>query len=238
MSQFRPLWGFTAFMLTFFIGCIFLGGWQLQRLQWKLNLIRQAEENLKAPPISIDKALAADIRGAQYRRVRITGRFDHSREAYVFSTAANGVPVYHVITPIVFGSSKRLLVDRGLVPAGLRERFSRSVGDTEGVRDLTGVWRIPDAPGIFTPTPNYARRIWYARDVLDIARLDGIKLVEPVIIELDATPNRGVWPKGGQTIVTFRNDHLQYAITWFAIAAVILVGWLVLHFSRGRIRVS
>ena len=47
--------------------------------------------------------------------------------------------------------------------------------------------------------------------------------------------NPGGWPKGGQTVVTFRNEHLQYAITWFALAAGLLAVYLAYHRSRGRL---
>jgi surfeit locus 1 family protein len=58
-----------------------------------------------------------------------------------------------------------------------------------------------------------------------------------VIVEVDATPNPGGWPKGGQTIVTLPNDHLQYAITWFLLAAALVVIYFAYHRARGRLTV-
>ena len=102
-------------------------------------------------------------------------------------------------------------------------------------RRIVGVWRYGDAPGAFTPHPDLAKRIWYVRDVAAIARADHIKPAAPVLIEADATPNPGGWPKGGQTVVTFRNEHLQYAITWFLMAAGLLGVYLAYHVSKGRL---
>src|SRR5438045_9513190 len=116
MLHFRPLWKFTALMLPLCLACIALGVWQLERLQWKLALIAQVERNLKAPPISADKALALGTQGAQYRHVALIGRFDHSKEAYAFATGEGGAPVYHVITPFTLNDGRVLLVDRGSVP--------------------------------------------------------------------------------------------------------------------------
>ena len=101
---------------------------------------------------------------------------------------------------------------------------------------LVGVWRVPDAPGAFTPAPDQAHRIWYARDLEGIAAADHIRLAAPVVIEADATPNPGGWPKGGQTVVTFRNNHLSYAITWFGLAAGLIGVYLAYHISKGRLR--
>lgn len=231
----RPLWKFTGLMLPLFLGCIALGVWQLERLQWKLALIAQVNHNLAAPPISVEGALAMGAAAAQYHRVTLGGRYENSKEAYVFATDATGAPAYHVITPFTLDGGRTLLVDRGIVPEALRDPHTRAVGELEGEQQITGVWRVPDPPGWFTPRPNLAQRIWYARDVIGIAKADRIKLAAPAIIEADATPNPGGWPQGGQTVVTFRNDHLQYAITWFGLAAVTLGGWIAFHISRDRL---
>ncbi|MEI9885188.1 MAG: SURF1 family cytochrome oxidase biogenesis protein [Rhizomicrobium sp.] len=86
-----------------------------------------------------------------------------------------------------------------------------------------------------TPPPDRARRIWYVRDVAGIARADGFAVSAPALIEADAAPNPGGWPKGGQTVVTFRNEHLQYAITWYLMAAALLGVYLAYHVSQGRL---
>ena len=171
----------------------------------------------------------------QYHRVKLRGRLLNASEAYVFTTGDHGVPVYHVLTPFKLDDGRVLLVDRGIVPERLRDPHSRPAGELKGKQRIIGIWRVPDAPGLFTPPPNIARRIWYARDVQGIAKTEHIPLAAPVIVEADATPNPGGWPKGGQTAFTFRNDHLQYAITWFALAAVVLGGWIAYHVSLGRI---
>ena len=235
MLRFRPSWKFTAFMLPLFLGCVALGLWQMERLQWKLALIAQVNRNLQAAPIPIQRALSMHAGAAQYHRVVLTGRFDNANEAYVFSTNASGAPAYHVLTPFTLKDGRILLVDRGIVPERLRDPRRRAAGELKGERQITGIWRIPDSSGVFTPAPNLARHIWYARDVQSIAKADRIRLAAPVIIEADATPNPGGWPKGGQTVVSFRNEHLQYAITWFALALVILGGWAAYSISQAKL---
>jgi surfeit locus 1 family protein len=233
---FRPLPGLTLFGAALFAFLVWLGVWQLERLQWKLGLIASVNHNLAAPPVALDQAVRTGAAGSQYHRVRMDGRFDNTKEAYVFTTDADGDAVYHVLTPFetAFGA---FLVDRGLIPIDKRDPATRRAGEIEGPAKITGVWRIPDPPGYFTPTPDIAHRVWYSRDLVGIAKADGIRLVEPVIVEADAAPNPGGWPKGGQTQVTFRNEHLQYAITWFALAAGLLGVYLAYHISRGRLGV-
>ena len=232
---FRPYPGLTiACALLFAILCG-LGSWQLERLQWKLALIARVNGHMAAPPLTLDQIAALPTEEAQYHRVTLTGRFDHAREAYAFATA-DGAAVYHVLTPFRTDDGRTLMVDRGEVPKELLNPATRAAGNVSGDTAVTGVWRLPDAPGAFTPPPDIAHRIWYARDLKAIATADHLTLSAPVVIEAAATPNPGGWPKGGQTVVTFRNQHLSYAVTWFGLAICLLGVWFAYNFSRGRIR--
>ena len=235
MLHFRPLWKLTFASAVLFAILISLGVWQVNRLHWKLGLIAQVDRNMHAAPLSTDEALAMG-QAAQYHRVVLDGRFDNSKEAYVFGTE-NAAPVYHVIAPFTTNDGREFLVDRGVVPKEKLDPETRLAGRTAGETHVVGVWRTPDPPGAFTPTPDTAHRIWFAHDLKDIAKADGItKLAAPIVIEADATPNAGGWPRGGQTVVTFRNEHLQYAITWFGLAAVLFGVYIAYHVSRGRLR--
>lgn len=231
---FRPYPGMTIACTILFAILCGLGGWQLERLQWKLALIARVNGHMTAAPVSLDQVVAMDADTAQYRRVTLTGHFDHGREAYVFTTD-EGAPVYHVLTPFLTNNGRTLIVDRGEVPKDKLNPALRSAGNVAGETHITGVWRVPDAPGVFTPAPDTAHRIWYARDLKGIAAADHLSLAAPVVVEADATPNPGGWPKGGQTVVTFRNAHLSYAVTWFGLALGLLGIWFAYHISKGRI---
>ena len=235
--SFRPLPVLTIACAILFAALVALGAWQLQRLSWKLGLIAQVKNNMASAPLSLDEALAMGA-GAEYHRVRLAGRFDNAEEAYVFGTGVEGAPVFHVLVPFTTVEGRIVLVDRGIVPRDLRDRSMRRTGLIEGRTVIVGVWRTPTPAGSFTPAPNLAQRIWYSRDVAGIARADKVRLATPVIVEADSTPNRGGWPKGGQTEVNFRNEHLQYAITWFLLAAGLIAVYLAYHVSRGRLTVS
>ncbi len=232
--RFRPYPGVTIAVLIATAILVGLGVWQLERLQWKLALIAEVNGHMAAPPVSLDDALRLNADKAQYRRVALAGRFDNAKEAYVFTTGADGTPVYHVLTPFLTDDGRALLVDRGYVPKERLDPATRT--PVEGETRLVGVWRTPDAPGVFTPAPDQAHRIWYARDMRGIAAADHVRLAAPNLIEADATPNPGGWPKGGQTVVSFRNEHLSYAVTWFGLAAGLIGVYFAYHASKGRLR--
>jgi len=231
MLVFRPLPFFSFAAAVLFASLVSLGVWQLDRLQWKLALIARVDRNMHAAPLTPAPGSHVD----EYRRVAFDGRFDNAKEAYAFGTDKDGAPVYHVIVPFTVADGRIFLVDRGIVPKELLDPATRRAGERDGTAHLVGIWRTPDAAGMFTPKPDLAHRIWYSRDVRAIAKSDGATLAAPVIIEADATPNPGFWPKGGQTVVAFRNEHLQYAITWFALAAALFGVYLAYHVSRKRL---
>ena len=232
---FRPIPALTLACLPALAALLTLGVWQLDRLQWKLGLIDEMTHNMSAAPIPIDRALTMDAKAAQYRHVSLKGHFDNSKEVFVYTTAKDGAPAYHVVTPFALDDGRVFLVDRGLIPLPLRDPATRQAGELDGERSIAGIWRTPDAPGPFTPAPDIAHRIWYSRDLKSIATADGIVPAAPVIIEADAAANPGGWPKGGQTIVDLPNDHLQYAITWFALAAGLMFVYLAYHRAQGRL---
>lgn len=235
---FRPYPGMTFACAILFAILCGLGVWQLQRLQWKLALIASVNGHMTAAPVTLDQITTMPADEAQYRRVTLHGRFDHAKEAYVFTTDASGGPVYHVLTPFRTDGGKTLVVDRGAVPKEKLDPASRAAGNVTGETAVTGVWRAPDAPGLFTPPPDLAHRVWYARDLAGIAKADHITLSDPVLVEAGHAPNPGGLPRGGQTVVSFRNQHLSYAITWFGLAIVLLGVWFSYHISKGRIAVK
>jgi len=224
----------TALMLPILIG---LGVWQVQRLHWKEGLLASIDQSIHAKPLAIDDH--NDLEGARpaYLRVRARGQFDHTKEAYFFGSDVAGDPGYHVITPLHATNGMTFLVDRGYVPANKRDPATRPDGQVGGEQTIVGLLRTEDHAGLFTPRPDTTHRIWYVRDALAIARAEGIKLSDPGIIDADATPNPGGWPKGGQTIIDIPNNHLSYALTWFGLAVVLAGIYVSYHVANGRLNI-
>ena len=231
---FKPLPGLTIATFLGLALTITLGVWQVQRLQWKEDLIATANANIRKSPIVLDDALK-NSQASQYRKVRVRGHVLHDKEVAAFATGEGGKPLYHVITPFVTEDGRTLLVDRGIVPESLRAPAARAAGQIAGEQNLIGVWRTPDPPGAFTPPPDLKKRIWYSRDIAGISRAAGIQPVADAMIEADSATNPGGWPKGGQTRINFPNSHLQYAGTWFLLACVLLAVYVAFHISRGRL---
>ena len=234
----RGLLGLTAFMLAALAVLIGLGVWQLKRLDWKEALIAKIETRTKGAPITLKKAvaMAREGRDPSYYRIRVDGRFHHAKELYLYSVSDDGVG-WHVITPIETADGDMVLVDRGFIPDELKDPSSRALGQVENVVTVTGIARSPETQGLFIPDNEPKADRWFWRDLQAMASSafpGGIIQVAPFFVEADKSSVPGGWPEGGQTRLEIPNNHLQYAITWFLLAACLLVIYAV--YVRGRYR--
>ena len=235
--HFRPLPGLSIACAILFALLLGLGAWQIQRLHWKLALIAMIDRGMRAKPVELDDGGFPIIEPeTDYMHVTVKGRFDNGRETYLFAPSRDGDPGYHVLTPLIAPGGHVFLVDRGFVPGEKLAPATRRAGLVTGDVRVTGIWRWPSGRGLFTPNADAAHRIWYWHDLAGMEAIDHMKFSEPGILEADAAPNPGGWPRGGQTVVDLPNNHLSYALTWFGLAGGLLGVYLAFHISKGRLR--
>ena len=236
MIRFRPLLGPTLWTLPALLLLIGLGVWQVERLQWKLALIDAVSARTHAAPIPLGQAMGMRPAQAEWRNVRVEGHFLPGKEAYVFALDPNGQPGVRVIAPLVDDSGAVVLIDRGFVPDALRRYAGGGMGQPKGRVRITGILRLSQEPGLFSPAPDTKSRLVFVKNVPAIASILQVRPRAPILVEADATPNPGGFPLGGQTLVDIPNNHIAYAITWFGLALALLAVYLVYHHRQGRLR--
>lgn len=213
-----------------------LGVWQVERLFWKKALIERVEARIHAPPIAAPGPAGwADIAEAEYTRVSLTGHFLHEREALVQAVTERGAGSW-LLTPLVTDSGFTVLVNRGFVPPERRERASRAQALPEGTVTVTGLLRLSEPGGGFLRANAPAEDRWHSRDVAAIAAARSLSPVAPYFVDADATPNPGGFPVGGLTVVRFSDNHLVYAVTWFALAAMLAAALAFVLRHEARLR--
>jgi surfeit locus 1 family protein len=222
-ARFQPTLVPTLFTLVAVVVCAGLGVWQLERLHWKRNLIAERAAALAAPPVSPPRT-AADAATMESRRVTAEGEFLHDREILRVATGSTGGSRYEVLTPLREANGRVIIVNRGLIPVDLRDRAKRPGGEPAGPVRVTGIIRLPPAakPSWFLPDNKPERNLWFWIDLPAMAAAARLSEVAPFYIVADATPNAGGWPKGHNIAEPLPNNHLQYAITWFALAIAAL----------------
>ncbi len=200
-----------------------LGVWQLERRVWKLDLIDRVEQRVHAaavPMPGLASWSAVNRSEDEYRRVIASGRFLNDRETLVQALTVEG-PGYWVVTPLETTDHTIVLINRGFVPVDRRNPATRAEGNPMEPVAVTGLLRISEPGGGFLRKNDPATNRWYSRDVGAIAAARGLPQVAPFFIDADATPNPGGWPRGGLTVISFPNNHLVYALTWFSLATML-----------------
>lgn len=205
-----------------------LGVWQVQRRAWKLELISQVDQRVHRPAAAAPGPAqwpSLSRGGDEYRHVRATGTPRYDRETLVQATTDYGSG-YWVMTPLQLRDGGVVLVNRGFVLPAWRKRSApdQPAADIQ----VAGLLRMsePDLPFLRHNDP--ARNIWYSRDTGAIAAARGLGEVAPYFIDAEKRPGQApdptVAPVPGLTVLDFPNNHLSYAITWFALAAMVIVG--------------
>jgi len=200
-----------------------LGVWQLERRAWKLDLIARVGARIHATPVSIPPLdQGVDAARDEYRRVRLTGRFIHDRATLVDALTVEGSGFW-VLTPLDTGAGQ-IMINRGFVPAARKDDYGRPSGRVT----VTGLMRMTEPDGRFLRPNRPEADLWYSRDVAAIVHARKLGPVAPFFVDAERTTG---YPMGGLTVVNFRNTHLIYALTWFALAA--MAGYGILRLRRG-----
>ena len=209
-------WLGTVAIILALAALLGLGTWQLARLDWKRDLIATMERRMAAPAVAVETL--ADNPDSDYRRVTAHGRFDPSPVFFLFALSDSGQGGYHLLQPLRLADGRRLLVDRGWLPYDRQQDVFMPAGEVS----LAGILRRPQHSWN-QPANNPARNEWYGVDLPVMAGIAGISAFLPTVLEVDAAPNPGGYPHGGQTRVSLPNNHLGYALTWYGLAVALLV---------------
>ncbi len=200
---------------------IALGTWQMERRAEKQMLVEHVSARLQSAPVALPDRVS-DPAAFDYRRVTVQGYFLHDKEMLLSSRARRGIAGYHVVTPLKREGASAVLVDRGWVPHDRAAPARRAEGQVVGLVSVTGIARVPTRHGLFTPANDPARGFWIIADPALMAVTAGIGPVSGLIVEADATPNPGGYPKGTVPVAGVTDNHLQYALTWYSLALVLL----------------
>jgi surfeit locus 1 family protein len=217
--------------LLVFAVLIALGIWQIERKASKEALIAVLTERVAAPPQALPAAkdwTTLNRASDEYRRVKFTASFDNASEALVFAAATAFRPDVTnpgdwVFTPARLNDGRLIVVNRGFVPDTRRDPKSRPQGQIAEPIEIAGALRWPDERHWFTPSDDPARNLWFTRDPAGIAAAKGLdpKMVAPFYVEQEAPVPPGGLPQPGKLVIVLPDNHLQYALTWFGLAAVL-----------------
>jgi len=201
-----------------------LGTWQLERKAWKEALIATLDHRLNDAPVALPPAgewTRMNPENSEFTRVRLRVEFFDAGDALVYTSGSairDDVKSagYFVFSPARLPDGQQVVVNRGFVP-------SRSYPPVNGVTDIVGALRWPESGSAFVADHDAAGEVWMVRDPGAMAQRKSWGAVAPFYIEQEAPVPPGGLPHPAPLKVRLRNEHLQYAITWYGLAAVLVV---------------
>ncbi len=209
---------------------ISLGTWQMQRLAWKENLIATVSARVKETPQllpAMPETLSLDLHAEEYRPYTASGRYLHQYEVQVYTSLAEAKGQYSgagywVLTPLVRNDGSIVIVNRGFVPLEKKDPSTRPEAQPQGEVRVTGLLRLPEQTNYFTPANDPAHGAWYSRKPAEIERAFGLKNVLPLMLDATGSYRAGDLPQPNETKLSFTNNHLGYALTWYGLACTLV----------------
>lgn len=227
----------TIVMLAVLIG---LGVWQLQRRGEKHALIAALDERLAAAPVALPSASqwsSLNAANDEFRRVTFSAAIDPSKDVMVYGSGSGiradvSGPGTWAFVPAKLASGETVAINLGFVQNTLQDRAQQDraiAALPRGAQTFTGYIRFPEHAGWFSPKPDATKRLWFERDHEAMAQAfawsQPTGRIAPFYVDLESpVPPSGV-PKPGPLSVRLKDNHLQYAITWFGLAAAVLIAF-------------
>jgi surfeit locus 1 family protein len=235
---FRPRLAPTLITIPAVLACLALGVWQIERLHWKEALIAAQEAGLAAQPVAVPQTLA-EARRLEFHRVFVSGVLLWDNEILLHAIGPEGEAGFKRMTPLREADGRVVLINRGFIPTGWLpdvRRMDATHSRFVGTGQHTGLLRLPpdQKPGWFVPDNQPMRGEWFWLDLPAIAAAEGLDNVAPFTIDADAIPWPNCKPLACATPPPLPNNHLQYAITWFSLAAAGAVIYVLSQRSGGK----
>lgn len=232
MTRFQPRFWPTVVALIMMAMVIGLGTWQLQRRVWKTDLLATIAARMNSAPV----ALPAQIDNPadwSFRSIHVTGHFAADKALWLYGRTYDGKAGIHLLVPLIRPDGDPILIDRGFVPFDHASELA-PYAPADGPVEFDGVVRLPEPGGLFVPSSQPDKNIWYTVDLPAMSKTVAQPLA-PVYIAAKPSGATG-WPAatGGTEGAGIRNEHLNYAIFWYSMAVVLAAIYLMSSRSRPK----
>ena len=214
-----------------------LGTWQLQRMQWKNDLIASFESRASGAPIAVPAANAGLVDG-EFRRLALVGTFQHDKEVFLTGRTYEGNAGFHIVTPFKLDDGRIILINRGWVSEDYRDPVKRAFSQITGLVTVAGILRRPGVKGYFVPENEPDNGFWFTLVPSQInAHLGlGAQAIGQFYADAVRTSDVVTLPIAAKTKLNLRNAHLSYAMTWYGIALALIGVYIAFHYQAGRLQ--
>jgi surfeit locus 1 family protein len=229
---------FTIMVIVAAAVCCRLGFWQIDRLEQRQakNALINTRMAAEAVPLT---ALSGDLSELEYRRVTVTGVYDHSQEVILRPRSLDGATGGHIITPLLLQDSDQVvMVDRGWLPLSYADPEIRVEYEEPGLITVEAIVRLSESglsgpDEVKIPEGQTRRDKWFRVDIDSLRDQTGYgDRLLPVFIEQQPDENAPFLPRRVATTDLGEGSHLSYVFQWFSFALVLVVGYPVLLYQQ------
>ncbi|MDC1383230.1 SURF1 family protein [Candidatus Puniceispirillum sp.] len=235
--KFRPFLWLTIVAFPALLVLVGLGSWQLQRLQWKNDLITSFESRAVAAAIAVP---AADpgFDEVEFRRLSLNGVFQHEKEVFLTGRTYEGNAGFHVVTPFQLDDERIILINRGWVSEDYRDPEKRAFSQITGNVAVAGILRRPGVKGYFVPENEPDNGFWFTLVPSQINHHLGLgeAAIDQFYADAVRTSDVVTLPIAAKTKLNLRNAHLSYALTWYGIGLALIGVYVAFHYQAGRLQ--
>lgn len=193
--------------------------WQVQRLSWKKDLIEtrvsRFENNIR---------FLEDIKDPlrnEFTRVKVEGKFLNEKEMFMPALSKNGNNGFHILVVLKQPNGKNIIFDTGWIPTRKKNKQARMENIDNLLSVKEAVIRLPGRKGKYQPDNDPDDNFWFYVEPEKMKDFLNTNVEHSFYLEA-VNNGPGGYPLGGQTRIYIRNNHLQYAITWFLIACTLV----------------
>jgi surfeit locus 1 family protein len=228
---FKPrLWP-TLMTLPILVSCILLGNWQVERLEWKLDLIEKIDMRATSAPSALPmNGINQDE--LEYLHISVKGTFNNSVEKTMYSVGPNGEAGYDLFTPLTLADGREVIINRGWVPQQIKEQRDRPLSLVEGEVTITGLLRKPWRKLWYGPENEPDNNMWFYGDVNGMGASMGLDNYFPMFLYADKIDPDNRFPLAGRTEFNIVNNHFDYILTWYGLSIVLVVIYLIAHIHK------
>jgi surfeit locus 1 family protein len=218
------------FTLPTFLFLIYLGCWQLERLSDKKAKITELQEKSDLPAIQLPIKLD-DLTSFRYRKVKASGEYMHDKEIFLYagSRSHKQGDGFMILTPLKTLDGRVVIVNRGWIPSDVKSQANRVDTLEAGIVEVIGYVMLGEEKSWIIPENNDKKNIWFNINLEQMQNFVGAKIESYYIMRVF---EGNEYPIGNNLNVNLRNNHLEYAITWFTSAFTLLTIFILYHKRR------
>lgn len=218
-------------ILIVFLICLLLGSWQVKRLVWKQDILAKVREYNDYKPIELEN-FHEGLKDILYKKVKVRGRLHHDKEIHLYSGGklAYGSDGYLIFTPLESMDGEFILINRGWVPQNKKDQLKRAATLIMEIVEIEGIVIEIREPKWKMFSNNLDKNVWLWLDSSKISEHTELILPSYYIMQQG---NWNILPINSRfSAEMIRNDHLQYALTWFSLAALSLAFFIILRIKK------